>query len=112
MDTKIVQGRSNSKSSLLEFAIAEKLCQREHEQIHLFIAEKLSKRELEQTHLFIAECSQLWIKSVQPALDIVNTQPILGKAKDSASRIFVQTESNSKLVWTMQSAVENGRSQR
>ena len=41
---KIVQGESNNKSSLLEFGIAEKLCQREHEQIHLFIA----------------ECSQLW----------------------------------------------------
>gem|GEM_PF-6453156 len=35
--------QSNNKSSLLEFGIAEKLCQREHEQIHLFIAEKLSK---------------------------------------------------------------------
>ena len=44
----------------------------EHEQTHLFIAEKLSKRELEQTHLFIAECSQLWIKSVQPALDKIS----------------------------------------
>ena len=50
---------------------AEKLSKRELEQIHLFIAEKLSKRELEQTHLFIAECSQLWIKSVQPNLDEV-----------------------------------------
>ena len=29
--------------ALLEFGIAEKLSQREHEQIHLFIAEKLSK---------------------------------------------------------------------
>ena len=52
--------------------IAEKLSKREHEQTHLFIAEKLSKRELEQTHLFIAECSQLWIKSVQPALDKIS----------------------------------------
>ena len=51
---------------------AEKLSKRELEQIHLFIAEKLSKRELEQTHLFIAECSQLWIKSVQPALDKIS----------------------------------------
>ena len=48
--------------------IAEKLSKRELEQTHLFIAEKLSKREHEQTHLFIAECSQLWIKSVQPNL--------------------------------------------
>ena len=40
---KMEEFQSNSKSSLLEFAIAEKLCQREHEQIHLFIAEKLSK---------------------------------------------------------------------
>ena len=52
--------------------IAEKLSKRELEQTHLFIAEKLSKRELEQTHLFIAECSQLWIKSVQPALDKIS----------------------------------------
>ena len=48
---------------------AEKLSKRELEQTHLF---KLSKRELEQTHLFIAECSQLWIKSVQPALDKIS----------------------------------------
>ena len=52
--------------------IAEKLSKRELEQTHLFKAEKLSKRELEQTHLFKAECSQLWIKSVQPALDEIS----------------------------------------
>ena len=61
--------------SVAEFGRSQNSCKREHEQIHLFIAEnhlfiaeKLSKRELEQTHLFIAECSQLWMKSVQPNL--------------------------------------------
>ena len=67
--------QSNNKSSLLEFGIAEKLCQREHEQIHLFIA----------------ECSQLWMKSVQPALDIVNTQPILDEVNFRANESRGQT---------------------
>ena len=41
-------------------------CKRGQNHACVSYAEKLSKRELEQIHLFIAECSQLWIKSVQP----------------------------------------------
>ena len=80
--------------SVAEFGRSQFSCKREHEQTHLFIAEKLSKRELEQTHLFIAECSLLWIKSVQPALDKISAAEFgrsqtcnlnLGKAKPDTS---------------------------
>ena len=76
--------------------IAEKLSKREHEQTHLFIAEKLSKRELEQTHLFIAECSLLWIKSVQPALDKISAAEN-GKCFNAIANLFDIAEAQPKM---------------